>query len=520
MNRLVTWNPEDSSFWEATGKRIANRNLWISVPSLLCAFAVWLFWSIIIVQMDNLGFSFSTSQLYTLPAIAGLAGATLRIPNSFLIGISGGRIVIAVTTGLLLLPAFGTGMALPDPTTPFTTFAVLAALSGIGGGNFASSMSNISFFFPKRIQGVALGINAGLGNIGVSVMQVLLPFVMTLGLFSFATGTGMTLPAATSGMEAGQTVWIQNAGYVWVPFLLLLTFLAWFGMSTMPGHGSGSSPAAIGRVLWLKLLGFAAAGIGLYLLIGLNVSMWIVLPVTIILTLLLMRFLTPRPVRENLNSQFKIFRNGHTWSMTWLYVMTFGSFIGFSAAFPKLIQDVFGTLPDGGVNPNAPNPFAYAWLGPLVGSLARPVGGWISDKWGGAKVTQWDTVVMIAATVGVGLLVYQARSAASPETYFFPFLVLFLVLFVTTGIGNGSTFQMVPGIFRPEQAGPVLGWTSAVAAYGAFIIPKIFGSTIEDGQPEVAFYGFAVYYLSCLFLNWVLYARRGVALPQFAGASS
>jgi MFS transporter, NNP family, nitrate/nitrite transporter len=520
MKTLSDWKPEDNSFWQSEGKQIANRNLWISVPSLLCAFAVWLFWSIIIVQMKNLGFAFTTSQLYTLPAIAGLAGATMRIPNSFLIGISGGRVVISVTTGLLLIPAFGTGMALSDPSTSFATFAILAAFSGIGGGNFASSMSNISFFYPKRMQGSALGINAGLGNVGVSVMQVLLPFVMTFALFGSVAGAGMTLPSATSGMEAGQMVWIQNAGFVWVPILAVLAVLAWFGMNTMPDHGGGSTIVAVGRVLWLKLLGFAAAGAGLYLLLSWGISMWIVLPVTIVLTLVLMRYLTPASVRKSLVVQFAIFKNGHTWSMTWLYVMTFGSFIGFSAAFPKLIQDVFGSLPDGTLNPNAPNPFAYAWLGPLVGSLVRPIGGWLSDRKGGALVTQWDTVVMILATVGVGLIVFQARNAASPETFFLPFLALFLILFITTGIGNGSTFQMVPGIFKPDQAGPVLGWTSAVAAYGAFIIPKIFGNTIEAGKPEVAFYGFAIYYLSCLALNWYLYARKGVVLPEQATATN
>ncbi|MBZ0265798.1 MFS transporter [bacterium] len=514
MAILDNWQPENEQFWQEKGRKIAQRNLWISVPSLLCAFAVWLFWSIIIVQMQNLGYSFTTAQLYTLPAIAGLTGATLRIPNSFLIGISGGRIVIAVTTGLLLIPAVGTGIALKDMNTPFSTFALMAALSGIGGGNFASSMSNISFFYPKRMQGTALGINAGLGNIGVSVMQVLLPFVMTIGLFQAVTGNAFILKTATSGMEAGKQIWIQNSGFVWVPFLILLTILAWFRMDTMANHKHGSSLSAVSKVIWLKILGLASAGVGLLLLLRFNISMWIVLPLTIILTLQTTRWLTPKKVSESLKSQYSIFRNHHTWTMTWLYVMTFGSFIGYSAAFPKLIQDVFGTLSDGTINANAPNPFAYAWLGPLVGSLARPIGGWMSDKWGGAKITQWDTIVMIAAALGVAWTVINARMSASPETWFLPFLGLFLILFITTGIGNGSTFQMVPGIFKPEQAGPVLGWTSAVAAYGAFIIPKIFGNQIEAGHPEYALYGFAVYYFTCLVVNWYFYARKGALLPQ------
>ncbi len=502
MKPIERWEPEDNTFWESAGKSIASRNLWISIPALLCAFAVWLYWSIIIVQMQNLGFAFTKSQLYTLPAIAGLAGATLRIPNTFLIALSGGRNVIAVSTALLIIPAFGAGIALRDINTSYTVFSILAALSGFGGGNFASSMSNISFFYPKRVQGTALGLNAGLGNVGVSVMQVLLPFVMTFGLFGALGGKALTNP------NSGELVWLQNSGMVWVPVLLILTILAMTRMNNLPMHKIGSTFTAVGQIIWLKLLGLLSAAAGLYLLLGLKFSMWIVLPITIVLTLTAMRYTSPELVRTNLAGQFNIFRNKHTWVMTWLYVMTFGSFIGYSAAFPKLIQDVFGSLPDGTLNPNAPNPFAYAWLGPLVGSLIRPVGGWISDKVGGARVTHWDTIIMIASALGVAYFVSAAREAPQPEVYFMPFLFLFLLLFATTGIGNGSTFRMIPMIFKPFQAGPVLGWTSAVAAYGAFIIPRIFGTQIQAGKPEYALIGFAIYYLTCLAVNWWFYARR------------
>ena len=198
--------------------------------------------------------------------------------------------------------------------------------------------------------------------------------------------------------------------------------------------------------------------------------------------------------------------------MTYLYTMTFGSFIGYSAAFPLLISVVFGELPDGTINPNAPNPFYYAWLGPLVGSLARPFGGWLSDKVGGAKVTQWDTVIMILATLGVAFFVRQASHAAQPEQYFIPFLILFLILLITTGIGNGSTFRMVPIIFKPSEAGPVLGWTSAVAAYGAFIVPRVFGQQVAAGTPAYALFGFAIYYFTALILNWYYYARKNAEI--------
>ena len=247
-----------------------------------------------------------------------------------------------------------------------------------------------------------------------------------------------------------------------------------------------------------------------------KISMGFILPVTVVpiaLTLLLMRYLSPGQVKENLAGQFAIFKEKHNWIMTWLYTMTFGSFIGYSVAFPKLIQDVFGELSDGSINPNAPNPLAYAWLGPLVGSLIRPVGGWISDKWGGARVTQWDTVLMIASVLGVAYYVKAAGASATPEIFFPQFLTLFLLLFTTTGIGNGSTFRMIPIIFKPSMAGPVLGWTSAVAAYGAFIIPRVFGGQIKLGTPEYALYGFAIYYSTCLVVNWWFYARKGAEIP-------
>ena len=513
-NFIKNWQVEDQQFWESTGKKIANRNLWISIPSLLCAFAVWLYWSVVTVQMKNLGFPFDTVQLFTLSAIAGLAGATFRIPNSFLIAIAGGRNVIALTTGLLIIPSLGLGLALQDINTPFATFAILAALSGLGGGNFASSMSNINFFFPKRVQGTSLGLNAGLGNVGVSVMQVLIPFVVTFGLFSsLGGGAGIPLAMDIGGKSAGTIMYIQNAGLVWVPILFVLTLVAWFGMNNLavatPNFGSTSS--ALLKIMGLIGIGAVGTAIGLYMLLGLELNMWIVLPVTIVLTVLLMKVL-PGEIKVNLNTQFAIFNNKHNWVMTYLYVMTFGSFIGYSAAFPLLIRVVFGELPDGSLNPNAPNPFAYAWLGPLVGSMARPIGGWISDKLGGAKVTQWDTLVMIFSTLGVAYYVKQASNSGTPEDYFIPFLLLFLLLFITTGVGNGSTFRMVPIIFKPSEAGPVLGWTSAVAAYGAFIIPRVFGQQVNAGTPQYALYGFAIYYFTCLLLNWYYYARKNAEI--------
>jgi NNP family nitrate/nitrite transporter-like MFS transporter len=545
MARIERWEVEDEAFWTSEGKKIARRNLWISIPNLLCGFAVWLFWSIVIVKIQDLhegnrllfdfkggdGKSLSgdayRALLYSLPAVGGLAGATLRIPNSFMIAISGGRNVVFMTSLLLLLPALGTGLALADPGTSFTTFILLATLSGIGGGAFASSMSNISFFFPKRVQGTSLGLNAGLGNLGVSVMQVLLPFVMTFGLFGALGGEPQILQrAGEGGVITSSSVWVQNAGLVWVPILAVLAVLAFLYMNNLPQHQIGSTLKACGAMLWLELLGLAGAAFGVFLLLnhwGLPeiLRIFIILVVVILATLALMRWVTPKGTRDNLRHQFRIFRSKHNWIMTWLYIMTFGSFIGYSAAFPKLIKDVFGyvrvdeagnLLAQQVAAQGAPDPLLYAWLGPLVGSLIRPVGGWLSDKFGGARVTHWDTIVMIVSAIAVGWCVHAARTSPDPQQYFAPFLILFLVLFVTTGIGNGSTFRMVPIIFEPAQAGPVLGWTSAVAAYGAFLIPTIFGIQIKAGAPELALYGFAAYYVTCLGVNWWFYARKNAEI--------
>ena len=446
--------------------------------------------------------------LFTLPAVAGLAGATLRIPNSFMIAICGGRNVKFMTTVLLIIPAFLAGIALQNPNTPFWVYIILAGLSGVGGGAFASSMSNISFFFPKRMQGLALGLNAGLGNAGVSVMQFLIPWAITFGMFGAIGGAPQEFTVAGHG----QQIWIQNAAMVWVPIMTVLAILAWLLMNNLPQHDCGPAPAAIGKYLWLQGIGFLGAAVGVWLLVFVPmpvpelVRIFLVLIAAVIATLLGMQFMTPKTIQEPLHRQFAIFGNKHNWVMTWLYVMTFGSFIGYANAFPKLIDDVFVTPTNGLLTSK------YIWIGAAVGALIRPVGGWLSDKWGGARVTQWDTWIMVGSTILAGYIVSLAGQSDKPEQYFIPFLITFIVLFATIGIGNGSTFRMIPIIFSKEQAGPVLGWTSAIAAYGAYLIPKIFATQIKAGTPEYALYGFAAYYGTCLWVNWWFYARKGAEI--------
>lgn len=530
---LRNYTPDDESFWASTGKAIANRNLWISIPSLLCGFAVWLYWGIITVQMINLGYPFENSQLFTLTAIAGLSGATLRIPATFFIRIAGGRNTIFFTTALLMIPAVGTGMALQNVDTPLWQYQILALLSGIGGGNFAASMSNISFFFPKKIQGYSLGMNAGLGNFGVTTMQIVIPLVMTFALFGGDSQTLVNTSGTLIGrIPAGTETYIQNAGMVWLLALVPLAFLGWFGMNNIRDeHVSPNIPNPLGAfsiITFMYVIGLAAAAFGLWLMLpetvggsGFGVSKWFVLPIVIVLTVAILRFI-PGQIGQNLARQYKIFGNKHTWAMTIIYTMTFGSFIGYSAAMGLTIKVVFGfqhLLVDGvlthdTVNANGPSALMFAWMGPFIGALIRPIGGVFADKLGGAKVTQIISVVMVACAVALAYILQQAYASATPEEYFVPFLLLFLVLFAATGIGNGSTFRTIAVAFNKEQAGPVLGWTSAVAAYGAFLIPQIFGEQLRAGSPELALYGFAIFYMVCIVINWWFYLRPGAYIKN------
>ena len=531
---IADWRPEDATFWQSTGRHVANRNLWISIPNLLCGFAVWLMWGIITVQMINLGFPFKPNELFNLTAIAGLMGATLRIPASFFIRLAGGRNTIFLTSTLLIIPAVITGFALQDKSTPLWVFQLCAFLSGIGGGNFACSMSNISGFYPKNQQGTALGLNAGLGNFGVTSMQILIPLAMTAAVFGVMGGEPMTL-IKDSGwilgkITAGTATYIQNAGFIWAALLVPLVIAAWFGMNNlMPlSPNYGGTLAAFAKILYLWTLTGLIGLLGLYLYLpaptGLGLlNMWIALPLIIVTTLVVMKLAAFGEMKANIGKQYAIFSNKHTWSMTALYIVTFGSFIGFSMALPLSITVIFGFqhIPDAaGVmthtlkNPNAPSALTYAWIGPFVGALIRPFGGWISDKVGGSIVTQVISVVMVVASGAVGYVMMQAYASATPEQYFSTFMWLFVLLFAASGIGNGSTFRTIGVIFDRQQAGPVLGWTSAVGAYGSFIAPVVIGAQIKAGTPEMAMYGFAIFYALCLVLNWWFYLRAGAEIKN------
>ena len=461
---LDEWKPEDPAFWDAKGKAIARRNLWISIPALLLAFAVWMVWSVVVAKLPAVGFKFTTDQLFWLAAMPGLSGATLRIFYSFMPPIFGGRLWTSVSTWSLMIPAVGIGLAVQNTDTPYIIFLSLALLCGFGGGNFASSMANISFFFPKAEKGNALALNAGLGNLGVSVVQFVIPLVITTGVFGWLGGD----PQA-----AGPTakLWLQNAGFIWVPFIAASATAAWFGMNDIAAMKASFADQAV------------------------------------------------------------IFKRKHNWLMCWLYTGTFGSFIGYSAGFPLLAKTQFPDV----------DSLKFVFLGPLVGAVSRSATGWMSDRYGGGRVTLWVFALMIAAVAGV---LYFLGIKDQPYA-FWGFFAMFMLLFFATGVGNASTFQMIPAIMRTEmprlepglaaparqkqaemESAAIIGFTSAVAAYGAFFIPKAHGTSISlTGTPEMALWGFLVFYITCIAITWGFYTRpggllhdveRGKALPPAA----
>jgi MFS transporter, NNP family, nitrate/nitrite transporter len=451
---LSRWTPEDRAFWAAEGRAVARRNLWISILALFLAFAVWMVWSVVAVKLPAVGYRFTTNQLFWLAALPGLSGATLRIFYAFMVPIFGGRRWTAISTASLLLPAVGIGLAVQDPSTSYGTFLALALLTGLGGANFASSMSNISFFFPKAEKGTALGLNAGLGNLGVSGVQLAVPLVIAASILG-------PLAGAPQALANGGRVWLQNAAFVWIPLIVASSLLAWFGMNDLA------------------------------------------------------------TARASFRDQAVIFRRRHTWLTSLLYLGTFGSFIGFSAGLALLTQQAFP-----GVDPTR-----WAFLGPLLGGLARPAGGWLADRLGGARVTLWTFVAMIAAAGGVVAFLPRGGAAGSFEG----FLLTFAVLFAATGVGNGAVYRMIPVIFSTyhqrraapddlaqaqaqreagKEAGAVVGFVSAIAAYGAFFVPRTFGVSVElTGAPVWALGAFVAYYAACIALTWWWYARRGAGSP-------
>ncbi len=386
---ITDWNPDDDRFWMSRGRSVARRNLVFSIFAEFLGFSVWQLWSVTSTQLNAAGFSFSDSQLFTLVSVPALVGATARFPYTFAVPRFGGRNWTVVSALLLLIPALALPVLVSDPRTSFWAFLLGGAAAGLGGGNFASSMANISFFYPDKRKGLALGLNAAGGNIGVAFVQLVVPVAIGVGFLG--AGAGLVGPLLGDGQGDGLS--LQNAGLMFVPLIVLAAACAWVFMDNLVVSRSGAREQAV------------------------------------------------------------VARNKHTWIMAWLYIGTFGSFIGYSAGLPLLIKTQF---------PDVSYGVGLAFLGPLVGSLVRPLGGWMSDRWSGTRVTFATFAAMIVAVLGV-LFCLGSRDAG----WAFPaFLGTFMVLFVLTGVGNGSTFRMIPVIFRVEalrEADGVLAESPALA---------------------------------------------------------
>lgn len=451
---IKEWHPEDAQFWQTCGQRIATRNLWISIPCLLLSFCVWMLFSTVAVNLNKVGFHFTTEQLFLLTALPSVSGALLRVPYSFVIPLFGGRRWTTFSTLILVIPCVWLGYAVLDASTPYHIFVIISLLCGLAGANFASSMANISFFFPKAKQGGALGLNGGLGNLGVSVMQIVVPLVIFLPVLGF-TGHGVAQPD-------GSQVWLHHAAWAWVPLLIVASLAAWFGMNDLDA------------------------------------------------------------AKASLRQQLPVLKRLHLWVLGFLYLSTFGSFIGFSAGFAMLSKTQF---PDIVI-------LHYAFFGPLLGALARPVGGALSDRFGGVRVTLINFILMTLFS----LLLFLSLPSGGREGSFAIFFAIFMLLFLTAGLGSGSTFQMIAVIFRRlttervkarggsdedalreavTDSAAALGFISAIGAIGGFFIPKAFGTSLAlTGSPAGAMKIFVVCYLVCVAVTWLFYGRKRAATTK------
>ena len=443
---IENWNVENPQFWESTGKKIAWKTLTVTTIALMFSFATWFMMSVIVVKLPGIGFKFTTSQLFCLAAMPGLAGGTLRIIHTFLLPIYGTRNIITFATLLKLIPMVGIGLAVMNPGTLFWVFMVLALTAGFGGGDFSSFMPSTSVFFPKRLQGTALGIQAGIGNFGVSLAQFVTPVIIGVSIYGSSQVFSKINPKTKEVLETSE-IYLQSAAFWYIPILIVVAIAAWI-------------------------------------------------------------YLRSIPVKASFREQLDIFSNKHTWFCTITYMMTFGTFAGLSAAFPMLIKTLYGGFE------NAPDPLAFAFYGPLIGSASRVLFGFVSDKTGGAILT---TITGIGLAAGILMLISMGLVAPSGMEQFPMFVAVIFGLFFFTGVGNAATFRQFPIIFghNPRQAAGVIGWTAAIAAYGPFIFATIIGAVISaSGNAKAFFAGLLIFVVFATLINWYYYTRKGCEKPS------
>lgn len=425
---LSNWDPEHEETWDS---KLAWRTLWITTFSMTLGFAAWYLVSAVAPRLNDIGYDLSTSQLYWLVAVTGLAGGMLRLVFMFLPPILGTRVLVAMSSALLLLPMIGWTLAARDTATPYWVLLALSFAAGIGGGTFSGFMASTSYFFPRRLAGTALGLQAGLGNFGIGLIQLLTPWVVGFGLL----GTAALTPASDA---EGKLVWLHNGGLVLIPWVLLAVGLA-------------------------------------------------------------IVFLRKVPITANFTQQMDIFRIKHTWIMTAIYLMSFGAFSGLAAQMGLIILNVYGGFE------NAPNPLAFAFIGPVVGALVRAATGPLCDRFGGAIFTFIGGVGMTAGTIITALFLTPTDVGE-----FTGFLAGMIIIFFFSGLANAGTFKQMPMLFPKRQAGGAIGWTAAIAAFGPFIV----GMALTAVSPTAFFIGCAVFCVICTSLAWVFYARPGAPNPS------
>lgn len=439
---LHDWQPESES-WD---KSLAWRTTAITTLNLVMAFSTWFLASALAPKLQGLGFNLSKDQLYWLTAMPGLAGGLLRLLWMFLPPVMGTRKLVTLTSMLLIIPLLGWGLAVQNPHTSYTTFMILAFLSGIGGGAFSGFMPSTSYFFPKKLQGTALGIQAGIGNFGVSLVQFVTPWIVGFSMIGFF-GASRKFTDPATGVVAD--AWYQNAAYVYIPFLIIGVILAWTMLKSIP-------------------------------------------------------------VKANFKQQMDIFGNIDTLWMTLMYVMTFGIFSGLSGQFGLMLKNIYGAAnPDmvGLSGYTVPDIAKYTFLGPLVGAGARVAFSPLTDRFGGARWTLVSGVGLFASIIYTSQHVSPdaAAGAIAVNSEFHHFLYGMITIFFFAGIGNASTFKQMPMIFEPRQSGGVIGWVSAIAAFGPFL----FGIGLVTFAPKTFLIGLAFYVMLCIVIAWMRYARPG-----------
>lgn len=513
---LKKWEPEDPQFWNQEGSTRAWTTLSVTTFSLIASFATWFVMSAVVVRLPAIGFKFDTMQLFWLAAMPGLAAGAMRTVHSFLIPIFGTRITVTVATFIKLIPMIWLGYAVQNPATPYIHFLIISFLCGFGGGDFSSYMPSSSLFFPKRLQGTAMGLQAGIGNFGVSIVQFVTPWIIGFAvvgaagapqLFTKATpvfavkitkdaGVVKDVVVKDEGLAKAITVMKDEAGAV--KDIVITETDATKGMKAeVKKNESGvvtdvTVKKIVKKDIWLQ-----------------NAAFWYV-PYLIVAGILCGLLLKSIPMKKPSFGKMvgDMTNNKHAYFMVWTYIMTFGSFSGFAAAFPLMIKTIYGNIP-GMDMALAPDPLKYAWMGPFIGSIVRFAGGPLSDKFGGSIFTQLSGAGLITGCLA---LIFGGFLTPTSIDQFPMFVYIMLGIFLSAGIGNFATFRQYPIVYayNPRMGSQILGWTGAWAAYGPFIFSSLIGGSISKyGSAKPFFMGLAVFCVIGSLFNWWYYTRPG-----------